>query len=66
MAVVVVLVEIKTGRIIQVGDTLTNFRGEQGTVEAMWPHDGMNGKVKMREWMGAHYPSVWDTEYRVI
>ena len=42
------LINTKTGKVVNVGDTVTDFRGETHRLEAVYPHDGMTGKVQLQ------------------
>lgn len=56
------LVTKDSGKEIQVGDTVTTFRGEEYTLEGVYPHDGRTGKVKLSDG-GYYYASVIDAKF---
>lgn len=59
-----IAIDVKTGAIVNVGDTVTSFRGESGTLKmitrAALP--GKSGKVIVdtgKRFMPEHYDRVW-------
>lgn len=54
------LIDEETGKVVNVGDTVTTFRGEQKTLKAVYPHDGKTGKVQLGsdDFSRLLYPSV--------
>ena len=61
------LIDSKTGRCIAEGETVTNFRGEKGTLELARPQEGRNGKLYVRWGKSTTatccYPSVIGAEF---
>lgn len=51
------LINDKTGLEVKVGDTVTDFRGDTETLNAVYPLDGANGKVQFENGV-LYYPSV--------
>nr|CRY97368.1 hypothetical protein [uncultured prokaryote] len=53
-----------TGRPVQIGDTITSFRGEQMQVTG-WPNDGWNRVwvIELDGQPGEYFPSVFNLKW---
>ena len=54
---------METGKQVNIGDRVTTFRGEEAVLKAVYPRDGMTGKVALESHLGLLYPSVIGCEF---
>ena len=53
----------KKGNTVEIGDTITDFRGKVSKLAAVYPLSGKNGHVKSDKAISHHYPSVYDLKF---
>lgn len=59
------LVDLDTGKEINIGDSVVDFRGDKRTLYACFPFDGMNGKVRLTDddFGALAYPGVINAQF---
>ena len=56
----------KSDNEVRVGDTVTDFRGEEGKVERFDPPHKQGASGRVETTLGFHYASVYDLHYKLV